>query len=325
MPGANLRRRSATSIGYAVVVPDARDAEAVRRRPDARQRHEAGGELPEVQAAACCCRASPSAPARPTTTRSRRCSLRASRARPGSCSATSCTPRALKSLPSEAALSGSLTGRPPESGGLVICVFSRAAISGKVRRVIHMGGDISEVRVGVRFIGGVSAAAVLSGSTSGVRAEEVRRRCDRHRDQARPHQSLQRPGFGLRRDRQGHRRPTGRCVNDAGGINGRKVNFITYDDGYQPPKTVEMVRQLVEQDKVFALLQHARHADQHGDPEVPEPEEGAAALRRHRRVEVGQSQGVPVDDGLPARLPHRGRDLRQAHPGQRQGRQDRRA
>ncbi len=44
-------------------------------------------------------------------------------------------------------------------------------------------------------------------------------------------------------------------VNDKGGINGRKVNFITYDDGYAPPKTVEMVRKLVEDDKVFAIFQ----------------------------------------------------------------------
>jgi branched-chain amino acid transport system substrate-binding protein len=43
-------------------------------------------------------------------------------------------------------------------------------------------------------------------------------------------------------------------VNDQGGINGRKVNFITYDDGFQPPKTVEMVRKLVE-DQVFAIYQ----------------------------------------------------------------------
>jgi branched-chain amino acid transport system substrate-binding protein len=39
-------------------------------------------------------------------------------------------------------------------------------------------------------------------------------------------------------------------VNDEGGINGRKVNYITYDDAYSPPKTVEMVRRLVEQDQV---------------------------------------------------------------------------
>src|SRR5882757_10489133 len=36
-----------------------------------------------------------------------------------------------------------------------------------------------------------------------------------------------------------------KSVNEAGGINGRKVNFISLDDGYSPPKTVEVVRQLV--------------------------------------------------------------------------------
>jgi branched-chain amino acid transport system substrate-binding protein len=42
-----------------------------------------------------------------------------------------------------------------------------------------------------------------------------------------------------------------KMVNDGGGINGRKINFITYDDGYQPPKTVEMTRKLVEADRVL--------------------------------------------------------------------------
>ncbi len=44
-------------------------------------------------------------------------------------------------------------------------------------------------------------------------------------------------------------------VNDQGGINGRKINFISRDDGYSPPKTVEQVRQLVEQDHVAFLFQ----------------------------------------------------------------------
>jgi branched-chain amino acid transport system substrate-binding protein len=44
-------------------------------------------------------------------------------------------------------------------------------------------------------------------------------------------------------------------VNDEGGINGRKINYITYDDGYSPPKTVEMVRRLVEQDQVAFVFQ----------------------------------------------------------------------
>jgi ABC-type branched-subunit amino acid transport system substrate-binding protein len=46
-----------------------------------------------------------------------------------------------------------------------------------------------------------------------------------------------------------------KMVNDKGGVNGRKVNFISYDDGYAPPKTVEMVRKLVEQDKVLFVFQ----------------------------------------------------------------------
>jgi len=43
-------------------------------------------------------------------------------------------------------------------------------------------------------------------------------------------------------------------MNDEGGINGRKINFVTYDDGYSPPKTVEMVRRLIEQDEVAFLF-----------------------------------------------------------------------
>ncbi len=40
-------------------------------------------------------------------------------------------------------------------------------------------------------------------------------------------------------------------LNERGGINGRKINFISRDDAYSPPKTVELVRQLVEQDQVL--------------------------------------------------------------------------
>jgi branched-chain amino acid transport system substrate-binding protein len=45
-----------------------------------------------------------------------------------------------------------------------------------------------------------------------------------------------------------------KSVNERGGINGRMVKFITLDDGYSPPKTVELVRQLVEQEKVLCLF-----------------------------------------------------------------------
>jgi branched-chain amino acid transport system substrate-binding protein len=44
-------------------------------------------------------------------------------------------------------------------------------------------------------------------------------------------------------------------INEQGGINGRRINFISRDDGYSPPKTVEVVRQLVEHEGVLALFQ----------------------------------------------------------------------
>jgi branched-chain amino acid transport system substrate-binding protein len=44
-------------------------------------------------------------------------------------------------------------------------------------------------------------------------------------------------------------------INDQGGVNGRKINLIQYDDSYSPPKTVEQVRKLVESDEVLLTFQ----------------------------------------------------------------------
>ena len=46
-----------------------------------------------------------------------------------------------------------------------------------------------------------------------------------------------------------------RKLNDEGGINGRKINFISYDDGFSPSKTVEQARKLVESDEVLLIFQ----------------------------------------------------------------------
>jgi len=46
-----------------------------------------------------------------------------------------------------------------------------------------------------------------------------------------------------------------RMINEQGGINGRKINLIQYDDAYSPPKTVEQVRKLVEDDQVLTTFQ----------------------------------------------------------------------
>jgi branched-chain amino acid transport system substrate-binding protein len=44
-----------------------------------------------------------------------------------------------------------------------------------------------------------------------------------------------------------------KMVNDQGGVNGRKIHFISYDDAYTPPKTVEQTRKLVEEDGVLLI------------------------------------------------------------------------
>ena len=46
-----------------------------------------------------------------------------------------------------------------------------------------------------------------------------------------------------------------KMINDQGGINGRKINLISLDDAYSPPKTVEQIRRLVEQEEVLFIFQ----------------------------------------------------------------------
>ena len=45
-----------------------------------------------------------------------------------------------------------------------------------------------------------------------------------------------------------------KMINDNGGIKGRKITFVTYDDGYSPPKAVEQARKLIESDEVLLLF-----------------------------------------------------------------------
>src|ERR1700761_8341090 len=46
-----------------------------------------------------------------------------------------------------------------------------------------------------------------------------------------------------------------KMINDQGGVNGRMINFISYDDAFSPPKTVEQARKLVESDEVLFIFQ----------------------------------------------------------------------
>jgi branched-chain amino acid transport system substrate-binding protein len=45
-----------------------------------------------------------------------------------------------------------------------------------------------------------------------------------------------------------------KMINELGGVNGRKINFISLDDGYSPPKTVEQTRRLIEQEQVALIF-----------------------------------------------------------------------
>ncbi|HEY6982191.1 ABC transporter substrate-binding protein [Reyranella sp.] len=104
------------------------------------------------------------------------------------------------------------------------------------------------------FIGGVSAAAIVSGTTAAFGQKKY--------DEGATDSEIK---IGNTNPYSGPASSYGaigktidaywKSVNEAGGINGRKVNFITMDDGYSPPKTVEVVRQMVEQEKIFALFQ----------------------------------------------------------------------
>jgi len=60
-----------------------------------------------------------------------------------------------------------------------------------------------------------------------------------------------------------------RKLNAEGGINGRKISFISYDDSFSPAKTVEQARKLVESDEVLQLPKSG-HADQQRDSKIPE-------------------------------------------------------
>src|SRR6476646_4550036 len=46
-----------------------------------------------------------------------------------------------------------------------------------------------------------------------------------------------------------------KMINAEGGVGGRKINFITYDDAYSPPKAIEQARKLVESDEVLLIFQ----------------------------------------------------------------------
>ncbi len=114
-----------------------------------------------------------------------------------------------------------------------------------------------------------------------------------------------------------------KMINDQGGINGRKINFISLDDGYSPPRTVEQVRKLVEQEQVLFLAGTLGTPPNSAIHKYVNAKRRAAHLRQHRRHQVGRPEELPLDHGFQPQLPGRGPHLRKLHPGDQARRQDR--
>ena len=67
-----------------------------------------------------------------------------------------------------------------------------------------------------------------------------------------------------------------RMINDQGGIAGRKINFIYYDDAFNPAKTVEQTRRLIESGQCRFSVFDARHGAEFGSGQIHQLKQGAA-------------------------------------------------
>ena len=116
-----------------------------------------------------------------------------------------------------------------------------------------------------------------------------------------------------------------KMINEQGGVNGRKINLVSLDDGYSPPKTVEQTRRLVEQEGVSFLFNPLGTGpclavrQYLNDAKIPQLFVG------DRRLGVFRPRALPMDHRLSAQLSDRSAHIWQAHPKDQARRQDRRA
>ena len=116
-----------------------------------------------------------------------------------------------------------------------------------------------------------------------------------------------------------------KMINEQGGVNGRKINLISLDDGYSPPKTVEQTRRLVEQEQVAFLFNSLGTAccasvrQYMNDNKIPQLFVATGASM------FSDPAAFPLDHGLAAELPDGSRNLRQAYRRDEARREDRRA
>ena len=102
-------------------------------------------------------------------------------------------------------------------------------------------------------------------------------------------------------------------INAEGGINGRKINFISYDDGYSPPKTVEQARKLVESDEVLLIFNSLGTPPNSAIHKYMNSKKVPQLFVATGATKWNDPSEFPVDHGLPAQLPERRPDLREVH------------
>ena len=103
-------------------------------------------------------------------------------------------------------------------------------------------------------------------------------------------------------------------VNEAGGVGGRKIKFIYYDDAFNPAKTVEQVRRLIESDEVAFLFSTLGTAPNSVDRQIRQHQEDPPPLPHHQWRQMGGLRDLSLEHGLRAQRPDRSQDLRDARP-----------
>ena len=115
-----------------------------------------------------------------------------------------------------------------------------------------------------------------------------------------------------------------RKINAEGGINGRKINFISYDDAYSPPKTVEQARKLVESDEVLLIFGSLGTPSNTAIQKYMNTKKVPQLFVATGATKWNDPQNYPVDHGLAAQLSERGADLREVYSEGKAERQNRR-
>ena len=114
-------------------------------------------------------------------------------------------------------------------------------------------------------------------------------------------------------------------VNAEGGINGRKINFISYDDGYSPPKTVEQARKLVESDEVLLVFNPLGTPSNSAIQKYMNSKKVPQLFVATGATKWNDPKNFPWTMGWQPNYQSEAADLRQAHAQGTSERQDRRA